>query len=75
MKAVMRSSIMTILVLIGIFSISASAQAFFSVDQESIDLSHRGVTQAQSLADVSVGPLRYSHIRWHRFKAGRVSMG
>ncbi len=35
MKAAVRSTMMTILVLIGIFSISASAQAYFSADQAS----------------------------------------
>jgi len=49
MKAVVRSSIVSIVALIGIFSISASAQAYFSADQ----------AHEQSAADVVSGGHSY----------------
>jgi hypothetical protein len=53
MKAVVRSSIMTILVLIGILSFGAPAQASLSNDQEFIVVFHPGITWMQAKTEVA----------------------
>lgn len=53
MKAVVRSSIMTILVLIGILSFGASSQAYVSNDQEFMVVHQRGITWEPAEAEVA----------------------